>query len=291
MITPLLAALAAAAPVGAVAPPPATRPDAAAPSTAEMAVAFPGQWAPPPRRARYSATPKGCLRFSQAADRADCLEQLSMDWPRLERYAAANAALGAPAKGEQRVVFFGDSITDDWSKPPSGGFFPGKRYVNRGIGGQTTGQMLGRFRTDVIALAPRVVVILAATNDLAGNAGTAAPELIQGNLASIAELARLHGIRLVLASLLPVCDCKQSADGKPIIRTVERPPQAIVAINRWIADYARKNGHVLLDYHPALADERGALRAELTSDGLHPNAAGYAVMAPLAEKAIAQALR
>src|SRR5439155_23281017 len=137
-------------------------------------------------------------------------------------------------------------------------------------------------RADVIDLAPRVVVILAGTNDVAGNAGPAPPELIEANLGSMVELAKAHGIRTVLASLLPVCDCKQSAEGKPITRTVDRPPTTILALNRWMAEYAHKNGLVLLDYHRALADAGGAFKPELTYDGLHPNAAGYAVMAPLA---------
>jgi lysophospholipase L1-like esterase len=265
-------------------------PDAAAPTPASAGVTFPGQWAPPPAGARFPVWPKGCLtRFTDPAERSACLEQVGKDWSRLARYAAANSALTPPAKNERRVVFFGDSITDNWSKPEHGGFFPGKRYINRGIGGQTTGQMLGRFRADVIGLAPRATVILAGTNDVAGNAGPTPPEVIQGNLASMAELAKLHGIRVVLATLLPVCDCKQSPEGKPIARTADRPPASIIALNDWIKDYARKNGHVLLDYHRALADTSGSLKADLTYDGLHPNAAGYAVMAALAEKAIASA--
>jgi lysophospholipase L1-like esterase len=295
MITTLVAMLAAAAPATAA---PTSPRDAAAPGDARASlpastgVAFPGQWAPPPVGVKYAVFPKGCFtRFAEdPTERAACLEYIAKDWPRLSRFAAANRELAAPGKNEKRVVFFGDSITDNWSKPEYGGFFPGKRYVNRGIGGQTTGQMLGRFRADVVDLAARVVVILAGTNDVAGNAGPAPPEVIEANLASIAELAKLHGIRTVLASLLPVCDCKQSAEGKPITRTVDRPPTTILALNRWIAEYARKNGLVVLDYHHALADAAGALKPDLTYDGLHPNAAGYAVMAPLAEKAIAAAL-
>jgi lysophospholipase L1-like esterase len=292
MILILIAAYATAAP--AVSGKPAR--DAAASSDAALAAAtgvtFPGQWAPPPVDVKYPAFPKGCLtRYVDAAiERASCLEFIAKDWSRLARYAAANAALPAPARNERRVVFFGDSITDNWSKPEYGGFFPGKRYVNRGVGGQTTAQMLGRFRPDVSALQPRAVVILAGTNDLAGNSGPTTPEVIEGNLITLAELARSHGIRTVLASLLPVCDCKQSAEGKPIIRTVDRPPQAIVGLNRRLAEYARKNGFGFVDYYQALADPSGAFKADYTYDGLHPNAAGYAVMAPLAETAIAAAL-
>jgi acyl-CoA thioesterase I len=253
---------------------------------------FPGQWAPPPAAARFPVWPKGCVaRFADAGDRAACLEQVAFDWSRLSRYAAANAALPPPARSERRVVFFGDSITDNWSKPGYGGFFPGKRYINRGIGGQTTGQMLGRLRADVIALAPRAAVILAGTNDIGGNAGPMTPEATQDNIATMAELLRVHGIRVVLTSLLPVCDCKQSPDGRPIRRTADRPPDSILNLNRWLAGFARKNGFQFVDYHAALKDDAGAFKASLTDDGLHPNAAGYAVMAPLVEKAIAAAIR
>jgi lysophospholipase L1-like esterase/uncharacterized protein YciI len=232
--------------------------------------------------------PKGCARF-EAAERDACLEFVAFDYGRLSRYASANTALAAPGPQEKRVVFFGDSITDNWSKAGYGGFFPGRPYVNRGIGGQTTSQMLLRFRADVIALRPEVVVLLAGTNDIAGNAGPTSPEAIRANLATMAELARLHGIRVVMASLLPVSDDKKNETG-PLRRTADRPPAAIEALNRWIADYARDRGHVYLDYHSALAGADGRLLPALNDDGLHPNAAGYAVMAPLAEKAIAAAL-
>jgi lysophospholipase L1-like esterase len=255
-------------------------------------VAFPGQWAPPPANQKYPPSPKTCwTRFTDPAERIACLESVAKDFGKLERFAAANAAVGPAGKGERRVIFFGDSITDNWSKPAFGGFFPGKRYLNRGIGGQTTGQMLLRFRPDVIALNPRAVVILAGTNDLSGNTGPVSPETIESNLADMVELARAHKINVALASLLPVCDCKNSPDGKPIKRTQDRPPQSIIALNQRIAALAKKNGAAYLDYFGALVDAKGALKAELTEDGLHPNAAGYAVMAPLAEKVIAKLAR
>ena len=150
--------------------------------------------------------------------------------------------------------------------------------------------MLLRFRADVVALQPKAVVILAGTNDVAGNSGKTTPEAIQANLADMAELARAHGIRVVLASILPIADDKKSPDGTPLIRSGSRPPETLRALNTWLADYAKRNGHVYLDYASAMADGRGLLRPELNDDGLHPNAAGYAIMAPLAEKAIELAL-
>jgi lysophospholipase L1-like esterase len=188
------------------------------------------------------------------------------------------------------VVFFGDSITDNWSKAGYGGFFPGRPYVNRGIGGQTTSQMLVRFRADVLSVKASVVVILAGTNDVAGNAGPVALEDVKANLSTMAELARAHGLRVVLASLLPVSDDKKDAKGQAVVRTTDRPPAAILSLNAWLAEYAVENDAVYLDYHSAVADPEGRLRPDLNDDGLHPNAAGYAVMAPLAENAVAQAL-
>jgi acyl-CoA thioesterase I len=253
-------------------------------------VAFPGQYALAPAEWKYPVWPRGCARF-EGAERTACLEFVALDYARLGRFAAANAALAAPRPDETRVVFFGDSITDNWSKPNYGGFFPGRPYVNRGIGGQTTAQMLVRFHADVLALQARVVVILAGTNDIAGNAGPVSPAAIQDNLASMAELASVHGVKVVFASILPVSDDKADAGGKPLVRTEDRPLPTVRALNLWMADYAARNGHVYLDYFSALADANGLLKAPLNDDGLHPNAAGYAVMAPLAEKAIAEALR
>jgi lysophospholipase L1-like esterase len=262
---------------------------AQSPPAPAPAGAFPGQYALPPADRKYPAWPKGCARF-EGEEKTMCLDVVASDFGGLYRYAAANALLAAPKPGEARVVFFGDSITDNWSKPEYGGFFPGKPYVNRGIGGQTTAQMLLRFRADVIELQPKAVVILAGTNDIAGNAGPVTKDAIQDNLASLAELARAHGIKVVLASLLPVSDDKKDANGVALTRTRQRPTATIRELNRWLADYAAKNGHVFLDYFSATADASGLLRPELNDDGLHPNAAGYAVMAPLAEKAIARSL-
>src|SRR5436305_519744 len=218
------------------------------------------------------------------------LETRLRDWPALGRYRDANTKVNPPAKGEHRVVFMGDSITDSWDNPKFGGFFPGKPYIDRGISGQTTPQMLVRFRADVIALHPRVVVILAGTNDLAGNTGPMTLEAIEDNLISMAELAKTNSIKLVLASVLPISDYEQR-DGKPIIRTTQRPPEKIKALNEWMKTYAAENKLTYLDYYSAMIDEKGFLKDELSEDGLHPNAKGYAIMSPLAEAAITRALK
>ena len=212
------------------------------------------------------------------------------DWPQLARYRDENAKVAPPAKGENRVVFMGDSITDIWQNPKFGGFFPGKPYVGRGISGQTTPQMLIRFRPDVIALRPKAVVILAGTNDIAGNTGPTTLAAIEDNLASMAELARANSIRVVLASLLPVSDYEKTKDGRPIVQTTRRPPEQIRALNEWMKAYAASNGATYLDYFSAMVDEHGMLKKDLTGDGLHPNAAGYEVMGPLAQHAIEKAL-
>jgi lysophospholipase L1-like esterase len=211
------------------------------------------------------------------------------DWQNLARYRDANRALAGPAAGESRVVFMGDSITDAWPQPRYGEFFIGKPYVGRGISGQTTPQMLIRFRPDVIALKPKVVVILAGTNDIAGNTGPMSDEEIEANLASMAELAKANGIRVVLASILPVSAYHTAANGIP--QTTSRPMARILALNEWIKQYAASERHVYLDYFSAMVDSTGLLREELSADDLHPNAKGYAVMGPLAEAAIKQALR
>jgi acyl-CoA thioesterase I len=252
--------------------------------------AFPGQWAPPPEEWKYPVWPNGCARF-EGDQRLACHTFIALDFGRLSRYAEANRALAPPSAGQPRVVFFGDSITDRWSQAGYGGFFPGRPYVNRGIGGQTTAQMLLRFRADVIALKPRAVVILAGTNDLAGNAGPVTPDQLLDNLVTMAELAHLHGIRVVLASILPVADDKRDASGQPLIRSRGKPVELLRAINRRIAEYAAANGHVYVDYFTAVATPAGTLKPELNDDGLHPTSAGYAVMKPLAERAIADALK
>lgn len=217
-------------------------------------------------------------------------ERALLDWPNLARYREANSALPAPAKDESRVVFMGDSITDMWVQPQFGGFFPGKPFVDRGISGQTTSQMLIRFRPDVLALQPRVVVILAGTNDLAGNTGPTTLEAIEGNLASMSDLAHVYGIHVVLASVLPIYDGGHAQDGRSLVVSDRRPPEKILALNEWIKKHAAQHGDIYLDYFSAMVDDHGFLKKELSEDGLHPNKAGYEVMAPLAEKAIAEAV-
>jgi lysophospholipase L1-like esterase len=210
------------------------------------------------------------------------------DFGELARYRDANAALQPPGARENRVVFFGDSITDLWKLDVS---FPGKPYVNRGISGQTTPQLLIRFRPDVIELRPKVVVILAGTNDIAGNTGPESLDEIEGNYASMAELSRAHEIKVIFSSVLPVHEYTAEAGDM----FAGRPPEKIVALNRWLKNYCASSydggsNCVYLDYFTAMDDDKGYLKKELADDGLHPNVAGYKIMAPLAEAAIGKAL-
>lgn len=200
----------------------------------------------------------------------------------LSRYRDDNAALPAPAPGEQRVVFFGNSITEGWARYFAT-MFPGKPYVGRGISGQTTAQMVLRFRQDVVALKPTAVVILAGTNDIAGNTGPATLEEIESNLAAMTEIAQANNIRVLLCSVTPVYDY-------PWKRGLEPAPK-IVALNAWIAQYAKRRGALYVDYHTALADERQGMKAEYATDGVHPTEAGYQVMAAVVSPVIARALK
>ena len=223
-------------------------------------------------------TPENC------PSRSKFMEKWLTDWPQLGRYQQADVDLPEVKAGENRIVFLGDSITDGWNLAQ---YFPGKPYVNRGISAQTTANMLLRFRQDVIALKPKAVVILAGTNDIAGNTGPTTVEQIADNLQSIAELARLHGINVVFASVTPVNDYtprSQKFFG-------ERPMTQIIALNKWMRAYAEANGYVYLDYFSSMVDDKGLLKREFAEDGLHPNAAGYQVMATLAEVAVQKALK
>jgi lysophospholipase L1-like esterase len=214
--------------------------------------------------------------------RASRIATFADDFGQLARYRAENKALVTGAAAKDLVVFFGDSITDIWKLQT---YFAGKPYVNRGIGGQTTPQMLVRFRQDVIDLNPRVVVILAGTNDIAGNTGPMRDEDIEADLATMAELAQSHGIGAVVASILPVHNHTPGSQDF----FAQRPAQRILDVNRWLKDYCAKHRIVYLDYFSAMVDGAGMLRKELADDGLHPNDAGYKIMAPLAEAAIATA--
>jgi lysophospholipase L1-like esterase len=205
------------------------------------------------------------------------------DFGQLARYRDANAALKPPPPDENRVVFFGDSITDIWKLEE---YFPGKPYLNRGIGGQTTPQMLVRFHQDVIDLHPRVVVILAGTNDIAGNTGPMRLEDIEADYISIAELARANHIAVVFCSILPVHNYTPKAQDF----FAQRTPEKILALNHWLQDYCAANGLVYLDYFSPMVDDKGMLKRDLAEDGLHPNPAGYKIMAPLADAAIGKAL-
>ena len=205
------------------------------------------------------------------------------DFGELKRYRDADAALSLPKAGENRVVFLGDSITDYWKLAT---IFADKHYINRGIDGQTTPQMLVRFRQDVVDLHPTVLVVLAGTNDVAGVTGPTRNPDIEANYASMAELARAHQIRVVFASLLPVNNYTEDAKESFALRPRER----ILALNSWLKEYCAKNGFVYLDYFSTMVDEKGMLKRDLSDEGLHPNASGYKVMAPLAQKAIARAM-
>jgi lysophospholipase L1-like esterase len=199
------------------------------------------------------------------------------DWANLERYRTANTEMGPAPAGDRRVVFIGNSITESWA-PLFTQLFPGKPYVGRGISGQTTPQMLLRFRQDVVALKPAVVVILGGTNDIAGNTGPSTPEMIEDNIASMTEIAQANGIGVVLCSVLPVYDY-------PWKRGLT-PAPTIIALNAWIKSYAARTGAEYADFHGAMSDERHGLRAGLTADGVHPNEAGYRIMGPIVERAI-----
>jgi lysophospholipase L1-like esterase len=206
------------------------------------------------------------------------------DYGQLARYRDANAELKPPAPAENRIVFFGDSITDGWKLADS---FPGKPYVNRGISGQTTPQMLVRFREDVLDLQPKAVVILAGTNDIAGNTGPMTLEQIEANYTSLTELAAASQVKVIFCSVLPVNNYTREAQEF----FADRPQAKILELNRWLKNYCSDHGCIYLDYFSAMVDDKGMLKRALADDGLHPNVAGYKVMAPLAEAAISQALQ
>lgn len=199
------------------------------------------------------------------------------DWANLNRYKEENLNLGLPADNEYRIVFMGNSITEGWLQLDPD-FFKDKPYINRGISGQTTPQMLVRFRQDVVNLKPKVVVILAGTNDIAGNTGPSTLEMIADNIASMAEIAKANNIKVILCSVLPAYDYPW----KPGLN----PSKKIIELNKWIKDYSIKNEIVYADYFSAMVDENNGLRKEYSEDGVHPNLRGYKVMAPIIENVI-----
>jgi lysophospholipase L1-like esterase len=209
-------------------------------------------------------------------------DQLRNDWANFSRYRADNVKIGMPSPGEKRVVFMGNSITDGWIRIDSD-FFKKNHYVDRGISGQTTPQMLVRFRPDVINLKASVVVILAGINDIAGNTGPSTLEMIEDNLASMVDIAHASGVKVVLSSVLPAYDFPW--------RPGLEPAEKVVKLNAWIKSYAETHNCVYLDYFTPMADEKHALKADLGTDGVHPNLAGYKIMEPLAEQAIQKALQ
>lgn len=204
------------------------------------------------------------------------------DWANFARYRAANMALPAPTSSEKRVLFMGDSITDGWIRS-SPDFFSTNTYIDRGISGQTTPQMLVRFRADVVALKPKVVVFLCGINDIAGNTGPSSLEMIQDNIASMCEIAVANKIKVVLSSVLP-------ANAFPWNKNV-MPADSVIALNVWIKAYAAQNKHIYLNYYDALVDDKKGMKPEYAADGIHPTKGGYSVMEPLAQQAIAAALR
>ena len=206
----------------------------------------------------------------------------NLDWPNLSRYQNENTSVGLPEKGKQRVVFMGDSITEEWSNLYPD-YFDTKGYINRGIGGQTTPQMLIRFKPDVIDLEPDIVVILAGTNDIAGNTGPSNVKMISDNIFSMAELARAHQIKVVLSSILPVFQYEWAKEIKDV-------PATIDSVNDEMKLYVNDHGLVYLDYFSSMVDERKGLNKDYTYDGVHPNQDGYILMSSLAEKVLSRLL-
>lgn len=215
--------------------------------------------------------------------REKLVPSLMQDFGERYLYAPANAALEPPRSGEKRVVFLGDSITDRWDLKRS---FPDKSYINRGIGSQVTAQMVLRFQQDVVALHPRVVVILAGVNDVQGFLQRETVETIEQNYTAMADMADRHGIAVVFGSLLPVNNYTEQA--KDVLS--ERDPAELRALNDWLKGFCAGRGYAYADYYSALVDDKGLMKRDLTIDGIHPLRAGYAVMAPIAEAAIEQAL-
>ncbi len=251
-------------------------------------LAYPQNRPANPAQDQKPAEPPTAVQQLTPYQESQCVRALN-DWAFLARYREADMNLPSAAPGGMRVVFMGDSITEGWGQkataasPDRGEFFPAKPYVNRGISGQTTPQMLVRFRQDVIDLKPSVVVLLAGTNDVAENTGKTTLRDIGNNIASMSELARTNGIRVVLCSVLPATDFRWHPGLEPAAK--------IRALNAWIRAYAAEKGFVYVDYYSSMANSEGGLKAELSPDGVYPNKEGYDIMAPLVEAGIAEALK
>ena len=259
----------------------------AAPPAAQVPAAPAGQAGPPGGRGPavpLAVEQLSCVELSSALRMVASNDARMRDWAQLNRYREANRKVTTA-----EVVFMGDSITDMWPQPRFGEFFPGRNYVGRGISAQTTPQMLIRMRPDVVALKPKAVVILAGTNDIAGNTGPMTDEEIEGNLASMAEIATANNIKVIFTSILPTSSYHVAPNGVP--QTTQRPLARIQAINSWMKKYAAEHKHAYVDYYAAMIDAQGMLRAELSGDDLHPNKAGYDIMAPLVEQAITRVIR
>ncbi|NYF91675.1 SGNH/GDSL hydrolase family protein [Tunturiibacter empetritectus] len=231
-------------------------------------------------------TATGCTPMVARVERPEDVEIMRAklaDWPQLGRYRVDNATLEPVPAGEQRIVFYGDSVTDFWGRrEDTGEFFPGKPYINRGIIGQTTAQMVLRFRQDVIDLHPDAVVILAGTNDIGVKTGPMTPEMTEDNFRSMAELAKANGIQVILASITPTLDYPWRRGLAPVPK--------IKALNDWLREYCVEHSLTYLDYYSAMVDATGGMKPGISFDGLHPNAKGYAIMTPLAQAAIDKTL-
>ncbi len=226
----------------------------------------------------YNPPKSSCCLLFQAQHLTEQLQ----DWNQLGRYHDDNEKLKAEPVPPGRVVFLGDSITDGWDLKRD---FPGKPYVNRGISGQTTPQMLVRMYPDVIDLHPAALIILAGTNDIAGNTGSETLKMIEENFMAITELAQKHDIKVILCSVMPISDYTK---GK---QTVHRPPADILKLNAWLRSYASEVGAVFADYYAAMVDTQGMLKDGYSDDGLHPNVKGYSLVVPVAAEAIKKAVK
>lgn len=208
-------------------------------------------------------------------------QEKTQDWANLTKYQTQNSQIQIPVFGEKRIVFMGDSITEFWSAIYPD-FFLNKPYINRGISGQTTPQILIRFRADVVALHPTAVIILAGINDIAGNTGFSSIEMIRDNIFSMVEIAKANHIKVIICSILPAADFSWKPNQEPI--------EKIKDLNKILINYATENDLIYVDYYSSMVDDKGGLKIEFSNDGVHPNNAGYQIMAPLVEKAIERAL-